>query len=111
MVNYINARNFNYINKGRYMKAIWNGKTIAESNNTIIVEGNHYFPPNSVEKDFFNNSDTHTSCIWKGKASYLTLTVDGQLNIDSAWFYPNPSGEALHIKDYVAFWKGVEITS
>lgn len=90
-------------------RAVWNGKTIAESENTLYIEGNHYFPPESINKEFLNFSDTHTSCIWKGKASYYTITVDGQLNIDSAWYYPNPADTAKHLKNYVAFWKDIKI--
>lgn len=93
------------------MKAVWNGEIIAESNNTIIIEGNHYFPPNSINKEFLSNSDTHTYCISKGQASYFSVNVSGQLNIDSAWYYPNPSENAKHIKDYIAFWKGINIIS
>lgn len=93
------------------MKAVWNGEVIAESNNTIIVEGNHYFPPNSIKKEFLSNSDTHTYCISKGQASYYSVNVSGQLNIDSAWYYPNPSEKTKHIKNYIAFWKGISIIS
>lgn len=92
------------------MKAIWNGQILAESDNTVIVEGNHYFPKDSMNPKFFVPSDTHTVCQWKGTASYYTLEVNGQLNPDAAWFYPNPSNLAEGIKDHVAFWKGVEVT-
>ena len=92
------------------MKAIWNNKVIAESNDTIVVEGNHYFPPSSVSREYFRANDTHTTCPWKGEASYYTLDVDGELNEGAAWYYPHPSDAASQIKDYVAFWKGVEIT-
>ena len=92
------------------MKAIWNGQVLAESKETIVVEGNHYFPPNAINKEYFNSSDYHTSCPWKGKASYYTITVSGQSNIDAAWYYPEPKDEAKNIKNYIAFWKGVEIT-
>lgn len=92
------------------MKAIWNNQIIAESNETIIVEGNHYFPPTSVNKDFLNSSETHTMCGWKGEASYYTIAVSGQINIDAAWFYPTPYNEATNITNYIAFWKGVKIT-
>lgn len=91
------------------IRAVWNGKTIAESDKTIYIEGNHYFPPSSINKEFFSISDTHTSCAFKGRASYYNINVDGQLNIDSAWCYPNPTKDAIHIKDYIAFWKGVAI--
>ncbi|MBO6516984.1 MAG: DUF427 domain-containing protein [Bacteroidia bacterium] len=91
------------------MKAIWNGEVIAESNDTIEVEGNQYFPPQSIKKDYFLTSNTQTTCPWKGKASYYNLAVDGETNTDAAWYYPSPSTAAQHIKDYVAFWKGVTV--
>ncbi len=91
------------------MKAIWNGMTLAESNDTIVIEGNHYFPENSIKKEFFKSSDTHTICPWKGTASYFTLDVDGKTNTDAAWYYPETSELATQIKGYVAFWKGVEV--
>jgi len=91
------------------MKAMWNGQTIAESDDTVVVESNHYFPKNSVKTEFLADSATHTTCPWKGLASYYSLTVDGQTNPDAAWFYPNPKPAANQIKDYVAFWKGVKV--
>ncbi len=91
------------------MKAIWNNKVIAESNKTIIVENNHYFPPESIKKEFFEDSNTHTTCPWKGIASYRTVIVDGKQNPDAAWYYPVPRELAKGIKNYVAFWKGVTI--
>ncbi len=91
------------------MKAIWNNKVIAESNKTIVVERNHYFPPESIKKEFFEESNTHTTCPWKGLASYRTLVVDGKRNPDAAWYYPAPRELAKGIKNYVAFWKGVTI--
>jgi len=91
------------------MKAIWNNKVIAESNKTIVVENNHYFPPESIKPEFFEDSNTHTTCPWKGVASYRTLTVDGKQNRDAAWYYPAPKEPAREIKNYVAFWKGVNI--
>ncbi|MFK7971691.1 MAG: DUF427 domain-containing protein [Bacteroidia bacterium] len=91
------------------MKAIWNGEVIAESDNTLVVEGNHYFPADAINKDFFKTSDTHTVCPWKGTASYYTVDVNGKTNEDAAWFYPETSEMAKHIKGYVAFWKGVEV--
>ncbi len=91
------------------MKAIWNGQVIAESNETITVEGNHYFPPNSLNKSFFKESNTSTTCPWKGVASYYSLEVDGKLNTDAAWYYPSPKVAAENITGHVAFWKGVEI--
>lgn len=91
------------------MKAIWNNQIIAESTETLRVEGNHYFPANSIKKEFFTDSETHTTCHWKGAASYFNVEVDGQENKDAAWYYPNPSSLADKIKNYVAFWKGVQI--
>jgi len=92
------------------MKAIWNGQVIAESDETVVVENNHYFPPASLKKEFFAETETHTVCPWKGTASYYTLEVDGDQNKDAAWFYPTPSELAKNIKDHVAFWRGVEVT-
>lgn len=91
------------------MKAIWNGQVIAESDDTVVVENNHYFPKSSVKKEFLKGSDTHTVCPWKGTASYFTVDVDGMKNQDAAWYYPAPSELAKNIKDYIAFWKGVTI--
>jgi uncharacterized protein (DUF427 family) len=91
------------------MKAIWNGKVIAESNDTIVIEGNHYFPMDSVNKDYLVESDFHTTCSWKGVASYYTLIVDGKENKDSVWYYPNPLEKASQIKGKVAFWRGVDV--
>lgn len=91
------------------MRAIWNGKVIAESNETRQVEGNEYFPQKSVNHDYLTESSTHTNCGWKGTASYYHLDVKGELNKDAAWYYPNPLKAALEIKDYIAFWKGVEV--
>ncbi|MGR3810628.1 DUF427 domain-containing protein [Jiulongibacter sp. NS-SX5] len=91
------------------MKAIWNGVTIAESLKTVEIEGNHYFPKETLKKDYFKNSDTHTTCHWKGEASYYTLEVEGKVNEDAAWYYPNPKPMADGIKDHVAFWKGVKV--
>ena len=91
------------------MKAIWNNQVIAESSKTVQVEGNHYFPVETVNKDFLKPSDTHTVCPWKGTASYYSLSVDGQENKDAAWFYPEPKDAAKEIKNHVAFWKGVKI--
>ena len=90
-------------------RATWNGALLAESDDTIIVEGNHYFPAGSVNRDFFEDSVTHTNCYWKGQASYYSVTVDGNTNADAAWYYPEPFDAADVIKDYVAFWRGVEI--
>jgi uncharacterized protein (DUF427 family) len=91
------------------MKAIWNGKVIAESDETIVIENNHYFPRNTINDTFFKSSETHSVCPWKGTASYFTLEVNGEKNQDAAWYYPEPSYSAKEIKDYVAFWKGVEV--
>ncbi|MBL1212620.1 MAG: DUF427 domain-containing protein [Ignavibacteriae bacterium] len=92
------------------MKAVWNNKVIAESDNTIVVEGNHYFPPADVNKEYFEESDTSSTCPWKGKASYYTINIDGKINEDAAWYYPQPKEAAAEIKNHVAFWKGVEVT-
>lgn len=91
------------------MKAEWNGSVIAESNETIIIEGNHYFPPQSVHKEFLIPSSTQTTCPWKGVASYCNLFVDGEENKDAAWYYANPKPEANNIKGYFAFWNGVQV--
>ena len=91
------------------MKATWKNKVLAESNETEVVEGNHYFPESSLNKAFFKPSDTHSTCPWKGVASYYNLEVDGQLNKDAAWFYPEPKAAANKIKNFVAFWKGVTV--
>jgi uncharacterized protein (DUF427 family) len=91
------------------MKATWNGATLAESDDTVVVEDNHYFPPESINREYFADSDTHTTCAWKGVASYKTIQVDGQSNADAAWFYPEPKDAAANIKDYFAFWKGVTV--
>jgi uncharacterized protein (DUF427 family) len=91
------------------MKAIWNKAVIAESEDTIIVENNHYFPSDTVKKEFLKTSDTHTTCPWKGEASYIGIEVEGKLNKDAAWYYPDPKEAAKEIKGYVAFWKGVEV--
>lgn len=92
------------------MKAVWNGTVLAESDNTIIIENNHYFPPDSVKLEFFISSDKKTHCPWKGDASYFTIKVKQDTNIDAAWYYPSPMDAAAEIKDYVAFWKGVEVS-
>lgn len=91
------------------MKAIWNGEVIAESDNTIVVENNHYFPPTEIKQEFFKETETHTVCPWKGTASYYSLDVNGKTNADAAWYYPETSELAKNIKGYVAFWKGVEV--
>lgn len=90
-------------------KATWNGEVIAESDKTVNIEGNHYFPPESVNMDYMKKSDTHTTCHWKGTASYYTIDVNGKENEDAAWYYPDTSELGKNIKGYIAFWKGVEI--
>jgi len=90
-------------------KAMWNGAILAESDRTIVVEGNHYFPPESLNQEHVRASDTHTVCGWKGVASYCDVVVDGQVNRDAAWYYPTPTEAAKNIKGYFAFWLGVEI--
>ena len=90
-------------------KAIWNGAVVAESDNCEIVEGNYYFPPDTVKAEYFQPSNTHTICSWKGEASYYTLRVDGQDNKDAAWYYPDPKPKAQNIKGYIAFWRGVRV--
>ena len=90
-------------------RAIWNDTVLAESDQTEIVEGNHYFPPGSVNQQYFQKSETHTTCPWKGVASYYTIVVNGQVNKDAAWYYPEPKAAAKNIKDHLAFWKGVRI--
>ena len=91
------------------MKATWNGATIAESNNTIVVEGNHYFPPDSINRDYFQPSETHTVCSWKGTASYYDIAVKAEINKDAAWYYPDAKPDAKNIEGYVAFWRGVTV--
>ena len=90
-------------------KAMWNNKVLAESDNCIIVEGNNYFPPESVKKEYFKNSETHTICPWKGEASYYNVEVDGETNKDAAWYYPHAKEKAKNIENYIAFWKGVKV--
>jgi uncharacterized protein (DUF427 family) len=91
------------------MKALWNGATLAESDRTIVVEGNHYFPHDSIKSEYFKPSDTHTVCGWKGTASYFDVVVNGQVNKDAAWYYPSAKDDAKNIENYVAFWKGVKV--
>lgn len=91
------------------MKAIWNNQILAESTVTKTVEGNHYFPEESLNTTFFKPTETKTTCPWKGEASYYTLEVNGEKNKDAAWYYPEPKDAAKEIKGYVAFWKGVEV--
>lgn len=91
------------------MRAVWNGATLAESEKTVVVEGNHYFPPDSVHREHFRESATHTTCVWKGVASYYDVEVDGEVNKDAAWYYPEAKKAAKNIEGYVAFWHGVEV--
>jgi uncharacterized protein (DUF427 family) len=91
------------------MKASWNGRVIAESDVTRVVEGSHYFPPESLAPGCFEDSATHTTCSWKGVASYKNVVVDGQRNADAAWYYPDPKPAAAEIRGWFAFWRGVEV--
>jgi len=91
------------------MRALWNNQVIAESNDTVVVENNHYFPVDSIQQEFFSHSEKKTNCPWKGKAAYYSLEVNGESNPNAAWYYPAPKRAAIEIKDRVAFWKGVEI--
>lgn len=90
-------------------KAIWNGAVLAQSDKCEVVEGNQYFPPNSINKQYFKDSSTHTTCPWKGVASYYTIEVDGQENKDAAWYYPSAKEKAKNIEGFIAFWKGVKV--
>lgn len=90
-------------------KAIWNGVTLAESDRFEMVEGNIYFPPDTINRQYFKESDTHTICGWKGQASYYDIVVNGEVNRDAAWCYPTPKQAAENIKDYIAFWRGVRV--
>lgn len=90
-------------------KATWNGAVIAESDRCVVVEGNQYFPPDAINSDYFQPSDTQTTCPWKGVASYYSVVVDGQVNKDAAWYYPTPKDAANNIKDHIAFWRGVKV--
>ncbi len=92
-------------------KATWKGTTLAESDNTVVVENNHYFPPEAINKQYFKDSDTHTTCPWKGLANYYNIEVNGQVNKDAAWYYPSAKEKAKQIEGYVAFWKGVKVES
>lgn len=97
------------------MKAVWNGQLLADSDETIVIEGNHYFPPGAVQHGFFKTANTHTICPWKGEASYYDIVVGGQVNKDAAWYYPQPLPGALKrvgkdFANYVAFWHGVEVS-
>lgn len=91
------------------MKAIWNGAILAESEQTIVVEGNHYFPPDAIRRAYFVDSDAHTTCPWKGVASYYDVVVDGKTNAGAAWYNPTPKDATKQIKGYIAFWRGVKV--
>jgi uncharacterized protein (DUF427 family) len=91
------------------MKAIWKGQVIAESDTTRVIEGNHYFPPTSLKREHFEESPTHTTCAWKGEASYETVVVNGERNPDAAWYYPDPKPAAEEIRGWYAFWRGVQV--
>jgi uncharacterized protein (DUF427 family) len=91
------------------MKAIWNEVVLAESTNTVVVEGNHYFPANTLNQEFFSESSHTSYCPWKGTANYYSIDVNGRVNLDAAWFYPEPKDAAANIKGRVAFWKGVQV--
>jgi uncharacterized protein (DUF427 family) len=91
------------------MKATWNNAVIAISDDTVVVEGNHYFPPDSVNKEYLQPSSSHTTCPWKGEASYYDVVVNGEINGDAAWYYPAPKPAAAEIKNRVAFWHGVTV--
>jgi uncharacterized protein (DUF427 family) len=91
------------------MKATWNGVTIAESDDTVLLEGNHYFPAASLKREYVTFSNHRSSCPWKGQAHYYSLIVNGEINPDAVWYYPQPSEAAAQIRDRVAFWKGVKV--
>ncbi len=91
------------------MRAIWKNITLAESDRTIVVERNHYFPLDSINRTYFEDSETHTHCSWKGQASYYDIVVGGERNGDAAWYYSEPKEKAAQIKNHIAFWKGVEV--
>jgi uncharacterized protein (DUF427 family) len=99
------------LSEERSMKAIWNGAVLAESDQTIVVEGNHYFPPSALHRAHFKESAHHTVCSWKGTASYYDVEVNGQVNANAAWYYPEPKEAARNIAGYVAFWKGVQVVA
>jgi uncharacterized protein (DUF427 family) len=93
------------------MKATWNGTVIAQSDDTVVVEGNHYFPASALQREYVTFSNHRTTCQWKGEASYYSLIVNGEMNIDAVWYYPNPKPEADMVRDRVAFWKGVKVAA
>ncbi len=91
------------------MKAVWNDTVVAQSDDTVVVEGNHYFPENTLKREYVAFSNHKTTCGWKGQASYYSLIVNGEMNIDAVWYYPEPKAEAQAVKGRVAFWKGVKV--
>ena len=93
------------------IQAVWNGQLLAASDETKVVEGNHYFPPSAIHREFFRESAAHTVCGWKGTASYYDIVVDGEVNQQAAWFYPDPKPEAAEIAGYIAFWNGVDVSA
>ena len=92
------------------MKAIWNGVVLAESDKTVVIEGNHYFPPESILRQYFRDSPLHTECGWKGTASYYHVEANGKVNENAVWYYPEPKEAARQIAGYIAFWKGVQVS-
>lgn len=90
-------------------KAVWNGAILAESDQTIVVEGNHYFPPDAIHSEYFTPSALHSTCHWKGLASYYNVEVEGKTNANAAWYYPTPKDAAKDIAGYIAFWKGIKV--
>ena len=93
------------------MRATWNDAVLAESDDTVVVEGNHYFPEAAIKQEYFQPSDSHTICPWKGTASYYNVVVDGKVNKDAAWYYPDPKPAATEIRNRIAFWRGVRVES
>jgi len=91
------------------MRAIWRSSVLAESDATVVVEGNHYFPPESIKREYFRESKTHTTCSWKGVTSYYDIVVNGEFNRDAAWYYPESKEAAKHIMNYIGFWRGVQV--
>ncbi|MEL0591532.1 MAG: DUF427 domain-containing protein [Planktothrix rubescens PR222] len=90
-------------------KAVWNGAVLAESDKCVVVDGNQYFPSDSINREYFQESDTHTTCSWKGVASYYNVVVEGEVNKDAAWYYPEPKSAAKNIEGHIAFWRGVKV--
>ena len=93
------------------VRAVWNGAVLAESDHTVVVEGNHYFPPDSLSREYFHPSSSKTLCLWKGIASYYSITVNGATNPDAAWYYPRPSPLARRVRNRIAFWNGVQVVA